>query len=405
MLYAFIAIAWITCVVAAIDVFCGLSKYHRRYLSETGSGDRKENLEKLVNRVVPLPAFISFAKLSNDCVLSSSGEQFVSLVRFILGLFDNDCSKTQKFAKSTLDILCDIQVVTGTAIIIAALAQKDTITFYHQQFVMNYWFLTLNSFWAARSGDLDQNDDDDNWHYWTRSGAIFTTIVLSTYFQIFAIPLQNSQWDPVVPGYCFVYHDKSAYGQNFLWIAGLISFATYLIVVWLGGLATLILWWSNFKIFAAWILSLAHISELLPIFQWRNYAWPGWMTKTLIIMGKIARWVLRPIWWLFLQFLALWAWGDAKSPLIVAAYFGFAAWNTYDLIDLKKSNTHLVVDETVWGFGQVLPMVLLGLILLNILDAIQGQPFLCYVFEKAHISQMPGREESQPRAAICHLET
>jgi hypothetical protein len=67
------------------------------------------------------------------------------------------------------------------------------------------------------------------------------------------------------------------------------------------------------------------------------------------------------------------AWGDDQSTVIVLALFGFAAWNTYDLIDLKFSNSYLVTDESDWGFGQVLPVVLLGLIILNMLDAVQGE--------------------------------
>jgi len=57
---------------------------------------------------------------------------------------------------------------------------------------------------------------------------------------------------------------------------------------------------------------------------------------------------------------------------MVMAYFGFAAWSTYDIIDLKLSNAYLVQDESAWGFGQVLPVVLLGLIVLNMLDAAKG---------------------------------
>jgi hypothetical protein len=90
--------------------------------------------------------------------------------------------RTRYFAKAALDILCDVQVITGTAIIIAGLVQIRTMTFYHQQFVMNYWFLTLNSFWAGRTAHLSQSDDNDDWHYWTKTAAIFCTDVLSAAF-------------------------------------------------------------------------------------------------------------------------------------------------------------------------------------------------------------------------------
>lgn len=52
--------------------------------------------------------------------------------------------------------------------------------------------------------------------------------------------------------------------------------------------------------------------------------------------------------------------------------FGFVGWNTYDIIDVKLSNKDIVTDETAWGFGQILPVVMLILVLLSIIDAIQG---------------------------------
>lgn len=79
------------------------------------------------------------------------------------------------------------------------------------------------------------------------------------------------------------------------------------------------------------------------------------------------------LWYIFTVFLNLIAWGDSDSFLLILAYFGFAPWNTYDIIDLKSSNRALLTEsETEWGFGQVLPMVLLGLVALNCLDGWKG---------------------------------
>jgi hypothetical protein len=85
--------------------------------------------------------------------------------------------------------------------------------------------------------------------------------------------------------------------------------------------------------------------------------------------------------WLFIQFMTLTAGGDDKSVLLVLAYFGLAAWNTYGIIDLKMSNAHLIDgSESVWGFGQVLPVVLLGLVVMNVFDAAKG--LLCPMFQR-----------------------
>jgi len=54
-------------------------------------------------------------------------------------------------ARQLLDALCDLQTITGLSILLAGLTQTPGITYYHQELVMDFWYLTLLSFWAARS--------------------------------------------------------------------------------------------------------------------------------------------------------------------------------------------------------------------------------------------------------------
>jgi hypothetical protein len=75
----------------------------------------------------------------------------------------------------------------------------------------------------------------------------------------------------------------------------------------------------------------------------------------------------------------LWSFGDDESVLLILVYMGFAAWNTYDIIDLKLSNTLLLNGtENSWGFGQVLPVVLLALLLLATFDAAESESSSIY---------------------------
>jgi hypothetical protein len=156
--------------VAGTDAYCGLAKRLSKYLSTYGSRNRVENFENLVRTYVPFRVSESNSR--------EFARRFCSKgVAGILRLFQDVCPRTRNVAQNSLDILCDIQVVTGTAITIAGIARRDFLTFYHQQFVMSYWFLTLNSFWAARSGQMqsaeDDHDDNNEWHYWTRPFFIF----------------------------------------------------------------------------------------------------------------------------------------------------------------------------------------------------------------------------------------
>ena len=57
-------------------------------------------------------------------------------------------------SRTLLGSLCDLQILTGTAIVIAAMAQLPELSFYHEQIAMSLWWITLNSFWAARIGQV-----------------------------------------------------------------------------------------------------------------------------------------------------------------------------------------------------------------------------------------------------------
>ena len=74
--------------------------------------------------------------------------------------------------------------------------------------------------------------------------------------------------------------------------------------------------------------------------------------------------------WCFVQFWAVWSAGRGFQAVEVVFYIGFTAWNTFDLIDLKISNSALLTSsESSWGFGQVLPLALLLMLVFNLFDA------------------------------------
>jgi hypothetical protein len=47
--------------------------------------------------------------------------------------------------------LCDIQAITRLSIAIAGLAIHNSISLYHDELVIGYCNVTLNSFWASRA--------------------------------------------------------------------------------------------------------------------------------------------------------------------------------------------------------------------------------------------------------------
>lgn len=323
---------------------------------------------------------------------------------FIPYLFRKDHPRVKLFAKFSLDILCDIQVVTGTAIMISGLVRLQAMSFYHQQFVLNYWFLCLSSFWAARAGVLNNQHDLDAWHYWTRTFAIFCSLVLSGAFQVIVLPKQDteghaSEWNPLRSEKCYLSHDQSIYRNLYFWLAGTFLYAGYLGVLLLSGLTTWRwdymenlkkkvrereagYWDAVIRLRDRWMEQIvsSSMSSINPLMVSHL---PTTIIPTTIHI-PIPRQILRLfvylifntglfLWYIFTVFLDLIAWGDSDSILLVLAYFGFASWNTYNIIDHKNSNRALLTEsETEWGFGQVLPMGMLGLVALNCLDAWKG---------------------------------
>jgi hypothetical protein len=75
-------------------------------------------------------------------------------------------------------------------------------------------------------------------------------------------------------------------------------------------------------------------------------------------------------------FGAIWSYGSTFGPLVIieiVAYFGLSAWSVFDIIDLKLSNKPLLDgSESTWGFGQVLPVVLLMLVGFKFFESIRG---------------------------------
>jgi hypothetical protein len=417
---AFITTARITCLVAGINAYCMLTKKFDKYLSTLGSCNRPENFEHLVGTIVSFQVSKYFREgwpVLAWCI-QCSFTFCRTVIGWILHLFDRDMMITEMAVKNALDIFCDVQVVTGAAIMIAGSVQKESLTFYHQKIIINYWFLTLNLFWLARAGIINESGEEDAWHYWTRLVAILAASVLSIYYQLATLPRQNDQWATYTSGFCFISHDKSGYYQIFLWLAGLILFAAYTFCEMLAGVmaihSSLVAGTTsqntNFmdqlskfmdgsekkwhKKYQTWVESQLYIPipESLELAPWSaarhasysnkisaptNYSMP---TREQRFKASFLRWPIKgflnfPLFieWCLLRFFALVAWGDDHSMAVILGLFGFAAWNSYDLIDLKLSNVDLATDESGWGFGQVLPLALLGLILLNIMDAVQSE--------------------------------
>lgn len=441
---SFIFTAFLTCFIAAIDLFCSMcescSGYLRRVHS-VGNPSRRdiEHLLRGYTKSTSQPLLSEtkhrhpLAKLELVlCRLPSSlSSAAVKILCPMVWIFSHTHPRVRHFSKLSLDLLCDIQVMTATAILISGFNQLETMSYYHQQFVLNYWFLSLSSFWAARAGALDPSSADEGsssntvrgnsevteqilgasrgqdqslvlstpsespaqiktahhvttrkcqdesshgsqWHYWSRTILIFCCLVLSTAYQLIVILSQRHNWNPVKEGKCFIQHDKSKWEVQFLWLAGTIIYASYLGFVGITGLLT-----GNVK-FLKGLSSEAKKREatFLESFKGarRTLCERLLSYKPLYVLVYLCFAIFLMLYDVMAIFFDILAWGNSKSPLVVAFYFGFASWNTYSIIDMKISNVGLVEeDEREWGFGQVLAVGVLGLVFMGIGDAWKGE--------------------------------
>jgi hypothetical protein len=379
VLASFVAMALITSIIAAVEWYYSKCQQTNDRLVKSGFENDAKGPQKPAAQLVPeLPLWLDeywtlawkarFSKLRNLCIWA---------VSIAMKLSKHNRPKARKIAVSCINSLCDIQVVTSLAIMIAGLAQVSTMAYYHQQLVISYWFLTLDSFWAAKTGCFIEIDTkESSWHRWSRNVFVFISLVLNVIFQIMVLPRWQSgdYWDPFQPGHCFISHDRSVYGQNYIWVSGEIMYAAFLLCLMIYALLGHTSMWEKFAAAvqgaSKWIKGCG--SSICPQLDQEKVSKATWLIYKLV--GLILRGAFHLTKWIFWEWMTLWAMGESRSLLVILFLFGFAGWNTYDIIDAKVSNSRLVTDETAWGFGQVLPVVMLILVVLNIFDAVQGKP-------------------------------
>lgn len=285
----------------------------------------------------------------------------------------------RKTAFNMLGSLCDLQIVTGLAIVIAGLAQIPAITFYHESLAMSYWWLTLNSFWAARVDYMDENSNKYAGRATIRRIGVLVSVVLGMAFQCIINVRENREWFFLRSGYCYLYHNNSS---SWPWVVGT---SIYAVSLSLSIVPATRPWVDSYR-------SMLRCMQERLIKRWnkssialqKSYSHPvnGYdlsfvrtflcIAYRMTIFGSIS--LCLALFWLLRQFFAAWSSGGGFYPLLIFVYFAFGAWNTYDILDLKLSNRSLIDgQESGWGFGQILPMVLLLTIGFNAVDAFRGK--------------------------------
>ena len=283
------------------------------------------------------------------------------------------------FARRIVLQLCDLQIVTGIAVLVAALAQVRGLTFYHAQFAVQFWWMTLNSFWVSRIDYSRDSPEMRTARAHVRRVAIWLSVALSIAMQTIVAIREHVDWNPLANGKCYVSSGAgTGFGQNLFWLAGTVL---YFAVLSVGLFQASRAWfdrWVNEKLepsigtTAAWVL----VSWTATRDFQRSDA-PRSARRRLSLAGHFARTagcaLAFAAWYLTVLFLTIWCAGSSAAALEVVIYSIFAGFLTWWVLFLKVQNRLLIRgDETRFTLGQTLPLLLLVLVAIHALDVWAG---------------------------------
>jgi hypothetical protein len=285
-----------------------------------------------------------------------------------------------KWSRRVVLQLCDIQIFTGIAILVSALAQYRTLTFYHAQFATQFWWLTLNSFWISRIDYSRDIPEMATWRAHARRLGVWTSVALSIAAQGIVTYREANQWNIVVSGRCYIGHGVgTGYGQNMFWLIGTaIYFAALTVSLWRPSRG----WFDR------------NVNEkLVPSFR---VMW-GWVKESQIQTQRynneavqhsaIARFFGLSIrrlrtccyglawltWVILALFFTVWIAGNSAAAFELGLYSVFAGFLTWWLVFLKVENKPLIKgNEARFTMGQTLPLFLLVLVAIHSLDVWAG---------------------------------
>ena len=376
---AFVFTGWLTFGLAAILGYQNAINDFRA-LKSRSSGSRPSKDTELhhdqseASNSIPIVPTTNQIHVAFDPPAPSPGPLYIPRAGTSTSLPEELESRWVKIARGIFAPLCDLQVATGTAILVAGLVQGSKLTYYHELIIASYWNITLNSFWAAQISNPKYCDVKDLPSL-VRHIAVICSAILSIYFQIRATIHQYwpGYWDIFTPGRCYLLpHDHSREPQAWFWIVGL-SIYVVILVIRVLPVRQDFLGYISFDYLDVKIESYFTKRESFDVVSSSISNGTHGANQPRITF-RDCQWLKVPcriIAFLITSFLAVWSYGSGCFGIESVAILGYLSWNTLDVIDAKVANLHLIdppESEMSWGFGQVLPMVLLVTVIFSAFD-------------------------------------
>lgn len=294
-----------------------------------------------------------------------------------------------------LGTLCDLQAITGLGIVVAGMTQWSEISFYHEQLALLYYSMTLNSFWAARVNYMSWDDQvrgAGKVRLLMRRLVIIAASAVSLTWQIYVYWREkwSGQWPyndtyNVPDGHCYRYQDRSnptfalvfwGLGQLIFTITmclGLSHCTRWINGHFLAGIEIVAQWlWGRLQHF--W--NLCHGPQEAPLSTVALFGRRGHGAPMVVVYG-----FAFVLWFLFRQLLDVWSYGEGFYPFSWLVYVAFMTYNTWGVASLVALNRSMVEDRELemWGFGQVLPVVMLLSIVYTAVDVFVGKPLSIFM--------------------------
>jgi hypothetical protein len=278
-------------------------------------------------------------------------------------------NKSVIFAQGLLVPLCNIQIFAGIIWVIWGYKKWPSITYYHEQFVVNFWWLTLTSVWIARV-DLVSFDSRSGFRSHMQRVTILVSVALASAFQIMVAKREHNKWDPTVHGLCYLTRDGSGedLGQNLLWIIGTIFYGIALFLTLFEGSRDKLDRWLSDPLDRVMnkVGLMVHNSYSRTYHQKRteSSALGHFLAKSYGVIEIICFGSVWLAWWCLVQFMSIWGAGNGSIVVETGAYIVFAASSMFYIISMKLDNMTLVVgpEDTVTLGPVVLILMSAGLL-------------------------------------------
>ncbi|KAE8445340.1 hypothetical protein EG329_013462 [Mollisiaceae sp. DMI_Dod_QoI] len=256
----------------------------------------------------------------------------------------------QETTKWLLERNSDIQTATGISLLVSALAQEKTLSFYHLHLVYDTVSLVAISNCGALLFSLDS----------TAAGIIryvaiaLWAILYLTYTSIFGVRLKS--WDYDNPGHCYNTNHLSAPTANHPYVDNIYIAVTCLYV------------------FTTLLVAVMRFNYMVPL-ELLRYG--------VAERGRVRKGGLRGLFLIILRGRSLkegslneHKMSATTQYMLLGVAFAQFPLHTYTIFTLRRSNESLLNgshDEQTWGFSQVGAVVLLAPNLINITIAVKKQ--------------------------------